>query len=150
MSDTKSTRIKDVLEQLSDALTLSIRASLATFDLDNTALSESIETEVEDPDTITAYMNEYGKYVISGRRKFVKKVPIAALLVWIAKKGIQGRNKKGRFISRNSLAFAIQAAIYKNGIKPRDFAKDAVSSEFLAMAETSILQALEAEFERIF
>jgi hypothetical protein len=139
--------IEAALKAVATALTASIKAALAEINLDDTALQKSIESEVSNGDTVTAYMVEYGRYVISGRRKFAKKVPIAALLTWIAKKGILGRDNSVRFISRNSLAFAIQNAIYKNGIQGRDFITPAVSEDFLEIAEELILDALEKEME---
>jgi len=73
--------------------------------------------------TATGYIIEgkgegYGKYVDSGRRAGIKRVPIDALVGWIRAKGIPLNGKK-----EISVAFAIQAAIFKNGI-PSNKAKD--------------------------
>ena len=138
------TEIDNTLKDIAAALTLSIQAALAEIDLDDTGLSKSIESKVSNGDTVTTYMVDYGRYVISGRRKFARKVPIAALLVWIEKKGIKSRNPK---MSMNSLAFAIQNAIYKNGIQGRDFITPSVNDEFLALAEDLIVDALAKELE---
>lgn len=142
--------LKDALKTIASALVDSIRLSLATVDLDNTKLQDSIEATVKGNDTIIAYMAEYGQWVISGRRKFVKKVPVAALLLWIQEKGITPRSINGKQMSTNQLAFAIQNAIYKNGIKGRDFITPAVGDEFLDLAESMILEALEKEVEAAF
>lgn len=64
------------------------------------------------------YYADYFPYVNRGRRKELKRVPLSALLEWIKVKGIKGKNKKGRFIKNLNLAFAIQANIYKYGIRP--------------------------------
>ena len=40
---------------------------------------------------------------------------------WMYKKGIQGRDKKGRFISRKSTNFLIRRSIAQHGIKPSLF-----------------------------
>jgi hypothetical protein len=140
------TEIDNALKDIAAALTLSIQAALAEIDLDDTGLSKSIESKVSNGDTVTAYMVDYGRYVISGRRKFARKVPIAALLVWIEKKGIKSRNPK---MSMNSLAFAIQNAIYKNGIQGRDFITPAVNDDFVALAEQMVLDALVDEVDQV-
>jgi len=137
--------IDAALKQIATALTASIQAALVELKLGDTALEKSIESEVSNGDTVTAYMIEYGRYVISGRRKFARKVPVAALIDWIARKGIKSDNPK---ISVNSLAFAIQNAIYKNGIAGRDFITPAVDDDFMALAEIFIVDALAAELDR--
>lgn len=62
-------------------------------------------------------MNDYGQWVQSGRLPGKKGVPVDALERWIKARGIQGRDKKGRFITRRSFAFAIQQNIKKFGIR---------------------------------
>lgn len=73
---------------------------------------------------------DYWKYVNDGRKARGDDrpisadngaVPIPALLKWIKIKGLRGRNKKGRFTTNLSLAFAIRAKIWKFGIKPANF-----------------------------
>jgi len=60
-------------------------------------------------------MNDYGIFVDSGRRAGGKKVPIDALIQWIVVKGISMPDKSTR-----SLAFAIQNAIFKEGIPTKN------------------------------
>lgn len=144
---TNGKSVDAALKQIAELLVDSIRASLAAANLDKTKLQDSIEAIVSNGDTVTAYMIEYGQWVVSGRRKFARKVPIAALLGWIKTKGIVPRPINGRAMSVNSLAFAIQNAIYKNGIKGRDFVTPAVGDDFLALAEDLIIEALTEEFE---
>lgn len=76
---------------------------------------------------VITYM-DYFKYVNLGRRPGVGLVPIPALLDWIKVRGIQGRNKKGRFIPSLSLAFAIQKNISKFGIRPTNIYDKAYDS----------------------
>ena len=64
--------------------------------------------------SLAFYGNEYGLYLEVGRRKGARKVPINALMKWIAIKGMASTNKEAR-----SIAFAIQAAIYKEGSPTR-------------------------------
>ncbi len=92
--------------------------------LSNSDLLASLKVSVTDYDLLIT-INSYYQFVESGREKFAKRVPISALIKWIKKKKIQGRNKKGQFISVNKLAFAIQAGIYYSGIAPRPFVSDA-------------------------
>jgi hypothetical protein len=40
---------------------------------------------------------------------------------WIKERGLKGRNKKGKFITDKSFAFAIQKNIKKFGIRPANF-----------------------------
>lgn len=93
--------------------------------LSNSDLLKSLKIEVKDERLIISVYNYY-KWVASGRKKGEKGVPISVLLDWIKKNKIKGRNKTtGRFISNNSLAFAIQISIKKKGISKRPFLEDA-------------------------
>lgn len=64
---------------------------------------------------------EYAQWVQSGRLPGKKGVPIQAIEQWIKSRGLQGRDKQGRFIKRKSFAFAIQNNIKKFGIRPSNF-----------------------------
>jgi hypothetical protein len=80
-------------------------------------------------------MPEYGMYQDAGVKgaktstkapdspyKFTnKRPPRKPIFDWIKKKGIQGRNKKGQFIPRESTAFLIQRSIYETGIKKTEW-----------------------------
>jgi|APGre2960657404_1045060.scaffolds.fasta_scaffold32390_3 hypothetical protein len=92
---------------------------IATGQLYN-SLDYSIEIDVTGAPVLVIYYVDYFDYVNEGRRPKQKRVPINALLPWIAIRGIQARDKKGREIPPLSLAFAIQTNIYKFGIKPAD------------------------------
>ena len=54
---------------------------------------------------------------------YKKKMPPSGPLDrWVVKKGLEGtRDKKGRFVSRQSMVFLIRRAIYTRGIKPTRF-----------------------------
>ena len=47
--------------------------------------------------------------------------PRRPLINWIKNKPIKGRDKKGRFISNESLGFLIQRAIYQRGLTRTQF-----------------------------
>lgn len=85
----------------------------------------------------------YAKWVDSGRRKGVRRVPLRALLKWVRQRGITARD--GR--SDRSLAFAIQQNIFENGIKPANFIDEAQSK---AQHTEEVTRALKIEVERGF
>jgi hypothetical protein len=96
-------------------------------------LRNSIKAVQTEQDTIVVYgpggkpLNQtYGDWggkgdVNLGRKAGLKGVPISALEEWITARGLKGRDKKGRFITKKSFAFAIQTNIKKFGIKPSNF-----------------------------
>ena len=57
----------------------------------------------------------------SFRKGYPSRQMLANLDKWIVRKGIAPRNKEGKFISRQSLKFAIAKKIFRNGIKPSLF-----------------------------
>lgn len=89
----------------------------ATGELYN-SINYSIEIDITGRPVLVLRYVDYFDYVNEGRRPKQKKVPINALLPWIAVRGIQVKDKKGRVIPPLSLAFAIQTNIYKFGIRP--------------------------------
>jgi hypothetical protein len=84
-------------------------------------LYDSIQSEVEyDTDgqaVVVLYYADYFDYVNRGRKTELKRVPITPLLGWIKARGLRWRNKKGQFIPRLSMAFAIRENIFKYGIR---------------------------------
>ena len=57
--------------------------------------------------------------------KYTSKMPPRDVITdWVKAKGLQGRDAKGRFIKRDSLAYLIQRSIYFNGLRPRRFISD--------------------------
>ena len=57
----------------------------------------------------------------SFRKGYPSRQMLANLDKWIIRKGIAPRNKEGKFVSRQSLKFAIAKKIFRNGIKPSLF-----------------------------
>lgn len=88
------------------------------------------------------------KYVDSGRRKGAKMPPPAKLDKWIIARGIAPRDKKGRFISRKSLQFAIARGIQKNGIKPTNVIKKSIDA-VLKKNKKKLSDAVVEEFNDI-
>ena len=78
-------------------------------------------------------MEEYGVFQdkgVSGKEKKYntdfkytnKKPPASAFSKWVIRKGLKGtRDKKGKFVSRKGLQFAIANTVFKKGIKPSMF-----------------------------
>ena len=87
-------------------------------------LARSVQVVVKQSQDVTVLqvlMEEYGQWVQSGRRPGKKYVPIGSLMKWIKERGLKGRNKKGKFITDKSFAFAISRNINKFGIRPSNF-----------------------------
>jgi hypothetical protein len=74
----------------------------------------------------------YGQFQdqgVSGKKKkyntpfsYKSKQPPSDLFeAWIKRKGIKGRDKRGRFITNKSLSYLIARSVFNNGIKPSLF-----------------------------
>ena len=50
-----------------------------------------------------------------------KQPPSDVFEAWIKRKGIKGRDKRGRFITHKSLSYLIARSVFNNGIKPSLF-----------------------------
>ena len=87
-------------------------------------LRDSIQVNIKQSQgqtVIELIAEQYSQWVQSGRLPGRKGVPIDALEKWIKERGLTGRDKRGRFITRRSFAFAIQNNIKKFGIRPSNF-----------------------------
>jgi hypothetical protein len=80
-----------------------------------------VTKQSKDKTVIQVLAEDYLAYVQSGRLPGKKGVPLDQIEEWIKSRGLQGRDKKGRFIKRRSFAFAIQTNIKKFGIRPANF-----------------------------
>ena len=89
-------------------------------------LVNSVRYSVNPQGKISFLYDIDGKWVTQGRRRGSRFPPPAPISRWIKEKGIQGRDKKGRFISNKSLTFLISRAIARDGIKPLPFMKMAI------------------------
>lgn len=74
----------------------------------------------------------YGQFQdqgVSGKKKkyntpfsYTNKMPPSQVFeAWIKRKGIKGRDKRGRFITHKSLSYLIARSVFNNGIKPSLF-----------------------------
>lgn len=113
----------EIIKEFTDELVKAVQFVMVNNGVDkNSKLVQSIQWEQESEGVFIMLANDYYEYVSTGRRARARKVPIMALIQWIKDKRLKGRSKKtGRFISDNSLAFAIQTSIYKHGIKGKNY-----------------------------
>jgi hypothetical protein len=87
-------------------------------------LARSVEVVVNTSNKVTelqVLMAEYGQWVQSGRLPGKGFVPVGSLMQWIKQRGLKGRDKKGKFMTDKSFAYAIQKNINKFGIRPANF-----------------------------
>ena len=114
-------------------------------------LYESITFDVKPDGTVDFYYDDAGDFVESGRRKGARFPPMTKIKQWIQVKGLaQWRNKKGRFISRDSQAFLIARGISKNGIKPFPFFTDPFDEAMKSyeyVLEEAIVQDIENDID---
>jgi len=105
-------------------------------------------------------MEEYGVFQdkgVSGTEKKYntpfkytnKKPPASAFSKWVIRKGLKGtRDKKGRFISRKGLQFAIANSIYKKGIKPSMFFTKPFEKAFSNLSK-DLIEAYKLDVEQL-
>ena len=74
--------------------------------------------------------------------------PRKPIFDWIKKRGIQGRNKKGQFIPRESTAFLIQRSIFNTGIKKTEWFTKAFELKFKRL-EPKIEDAMTISIEKL-
>lgn len=109
-------------------------------------LKDSIKVQTEKNNDginiIQVIAEAYAQWVQSGRPPNKKGIPISVLEKWIKDRGLQGRNKKGKFIKRTSFAFAIRNNIMKFGIRPSNFLDVAIES---IMSDPKIFDLIQNE-----
>jgi hypothetical protein len=127
-------------------------------------LLDTLRAEVKSPSgnardlaaLLTVYVADYARYVEAGRRPGARKVPLDVLIAWIKRRRVGvGRTAKGRFTKRvmsvTQLAYAIQQAIYRRGIRGRPFiqaAFDAGQKQLETWLDGHALDFITADLDR--
>ena len=142
-------QVHKIFKQEVDKLVADMKRRLGKKD---SALSKSIKSITAD-DTTKVIMNEYGTFIdkgvsgkgdpnFKGKKKTIHKSTGGyrfgsnkfkgtgnswkkKIDKWMYKNGIQGRDKRGRFIKRESTNYLIRRSIYQHGIKGTLFASKA-------------------------
>ena len=117
-----SKRRKNVTGKLSKSLKYKIIKDKDGFDIKFLASKYAafVNKGVSGTQGRRTYIDKDGKRKTSPFR-FKKQPPSNAIEGWITRKGIQGRDIKGRFITRKSLAFLIARSIKKKGVPAASF-----------------------------
>lgn len=124
-----------------------------TSKIDNTGrLSRSLKASTEKTSLIFT-MEEYGLYVDSGRKPG-KYAPVTKIREWVKSKKIKPRDERGRFMkmtpsNMESLAFLLNRAIYKHGIRATNFFTDPFEKEMKKL-EKKIPEAMETDILTFF
>ena len=132
-------KVFDLLKEEVKLLTQKILLENGLHDNDNIFKQVKVKTS---KDGLEIYLNEYIKFIESGRGKYKKKVPISALLRFIRKRKIVVAG-----INRNRLAYMIQAAIFKNGIKGKPKIQDEIGFITADFITNRILTDFEIEVD---
>jgi hypothetical protein len=107
-------------------------------------------------------MEDYGEFIdkgVKGAKSSVKapkspykyknkKPPAKAFDKWIVKKGFAPRNKEGKFISRESLKFAIAHKVWSEGLETTNFFTKPFESAFKSLPD-EIVEAFGLEVENL-
>ncbi len=138
----QATTLRAALQELGELIVELMRQELETkgrypLKRGRSSLLETMRVDVKQPGAVgkgggfdasalTVFVADYAKYVEEGRRPGARKVPLDVLITWIKRRRVGvNRTAKGRFARRvmsvSQLAYAIQNAIYKRGIRGRPF-----------------------------
>lgn len=124
------------------------------------SLNYELKTSKNNSFTLSFSMENYGTFVDKGVKgrdsslkapnspyQFKNKMPpLKVLDKWIVKKGLAVRNKKGQFISRESLKFAIAKSIQLKGLETTNFFSKPFENAFKRLPEDIVnAYALEVE-----
>ena len=117
--------------ELLNELNLATQKVLQQYKLGGSDLSKSIEWQYKN-DVFTLIANDYFQYVSTGRRPRARKVPVEDILKWMKTKNISPRAGQ----TYNQTAYAIVEAIYKNGIKAKNYMNPVIDVTTELMADS--------------
>lgn len=132
---------------LSEVYAMTLQALLEVGISQNSDVVKSVEVKPEDGG-IEVRINDYVKYIDSGRRPLAKRVPFKDLLNWVKRKNIRFPGKTDR-----EMAYMIQTSIYRKGIRPRKFL-DSLQKDIQRVTgqliETQVLEQIAQRYEQLF
>lgn len=129
------------LTAIAVALKAALKQRMAAVRLNGSKLERTLDVKVTN-NKLELFLGDYWRYLEDGRRPLSRKVPIDALLKWIKRAGLTLTPGQ----SNISLAYAVQRAIYKRGLKPRPFFALAVG-DVEAVIDTSVTELLGSAFD---
>jgi len=138
---------KNVSGKLLDSLKYRLEATNKGYNLifKGANYATFVDKGVSGTKTTRTYHNIFGKRQRSPFKYTSKQPPASALDKWIVKKGLAGiRDKKGRFVSRKSLAFLIARSIKSKGLAATSFFSKPMSIE-LENFDTEILKSFKTD-----
>ena len=124
-------RGKNVTGKLSKSLRYEIVETKKGYDIQFLAskYASFVNKGVSGTEGRRTYIDQDGKRKVSPFN-FKKQPPSSVIEGWIKNRGIQGRDRKGRFITRKSLAFLIARGIKRKGIPAASFYTQPLSYSF--------------------
>ena len=99
---------------LASAGTLTVRFKMAAYGV-------FVDKGVSGTKVKRSYLDRDGKTKSSPFKFTTKQPPTSIIEKWIKRKGLKGRDKKGRFITHKSLSFLIARSIKSKGIQGISF-----------------------------
>lgn len=138
---------KDILNQLTvDLQLLATRTMIQSGVEQNSDLVKSVQF-IPSSSGLQLLANDYYTYVSTGRRPRARYVPIEDLIAWVKKYKIGSGNVNG-------IAWAIRQAIFKNGIRGKNYSTtveeniaDLSSEELAETLSEMIADEMVAAFE---
>jgi hypothetical protein len=94
--------------------TLTVRFKMASY-------GQFVDKGVSGTEVKRTFTDRNGKSKSSPFKYTTKQPPSGIIEKWIKRKGLKGRDKKGRFITHKSLSFLIARSIKKKGIQGISF-----------------------------
>ena len=126
----------EISEKLLDEVLTATKVLMEDYkNLKNSNLANTLEWKYKDNQFILM-ANDYFQWIDTGRKRGARKVPIEALIPWMKRKNIVPR--KGQ--TYNSVAYAIQQAIFKAGIKARPFTQRIIEQSIDMLSEEMAVQ----------
>lgn len=130
-------KVREALEQFSKRVITEARSNLTrqkknVSKVGYDSLNKDLEVYSTGNFSLAFLMEEYMQYQDQGVKgskstysesknspfRYTTKAPPSSVFEkWIRQRGIQGRNKKGQFITNKSLAYLISRSIFNKGIK---------------------------------